>query len=51
MKNWKTNIIGAILIITGIAMYIKTQDFTQPGLCLTAGAGFFLSKDHNVTGQ
>lgn len=51
MKNWRTNIIGLALIITGIVVFVKTGDFTQPSICISAGCGFFLSKDYNVTGK
>lgn len=51
MKNWKTNLIGLALIVTGIIVFVKTGDYTQPAICITMGAGFFLSKDYNVTGK
>jgi len=51
MKNWKTNVVGAILICVGVYMYIKTQDWTQASLCIVMGTGFFMSKDYNKTGK
>lgn len=50
MKNFKTNLIGLILIGVGVYLFIVTKDFTQPAICITMGTGFFFAKDNNVTG-
>lgn len=51
MRNWKTNIVGAILIIAGLytGIFGKTT-WTESAIIITMGTGFFFSKDFNVTG-
>lgn len=49
-KSWKTNLVGAALIIAGIVVFLQTKDWAQAGLAITVGIGFFLAKDNNVTG-
>jgi len=51
MKNIKTNIVGAVLIAAGLYTGIKNGDWTQAGVIITMGCGFFLAKDYNVTGK
>ncbi len=50
MKNWKTNLVGIIIIVAGIVVFIRTNDYTQAALAIAAGTGFFFAKDNNVTG-
>lgn len=52
MKNYKnkaTTAIGAIIVIGSlVCLYMGKVDGLSAGALLTIGAGFFLSKDHNV---
>ena len=50
MKNLKTNLVGIVIIIAGIVVFIRTNDYTQAGAAILVGAGFLFSKDNNVTG-
>lgn len=50
MKNWKTTLVGLVLIGAGIYVFIQTKDYTQSGLAIAAGIGLILAKDNNVTG-
>jgi len=48
MKNLKTNIIGIVLIVVGIAaIFFKDASITEALALITAGAGFLAAKDHN----
>jgi hypothetical protein len=51
MKNWKTSVIGLILIALGIIGIKWTCiDGVTGGAIITAGLGFLAAKDFNVTG-
>jgi hypothetical protein len=57
MKNWKTTLVGAVMVLSGVVgIYanpdsLKETDPTKnPLSMITAGVGFMASKDHNVTG-
>lgn len=49
MKNWKTTLTGALVVIAGVALiYVgKTVEGTA---LLVAGLGLLSAKDNNVTG-
>lgn len=51
MKNIKTNIVGAVLIIAGLYTGIKNNDWVQASIIIGTGCGFFFSKDFNTTGK
>ena len=50
MKNWKTSIVGIILIVLGIVSMPCGVDKTIGGAIITAGLGFLVAKDNDVTG-
>jgi hypothetical protein len=51
MKNYKTNIIGCVLILAGLYTGITGKSsWTESSVIITIGIGFFVSKDFNVTG-
>jgi len=50
MKNWKTSLIGLVIIIAGIYVFITTKDWTQSGIAVGVGIGLLMAKDNNVTG-
>lgn len=51
MTSWKTSLIGLALILLGIAgMAFLSLDKVTGGALITAGLGFLLTKDSQVTG-
>lgn len=57
MKNWKTTIIGILLIVsstsTAALHYFQTgvlPDFVPLASAVAAGVGLLVAKDYNVTG-
>lgn len=51
MTSWRTSLIGLALIIIGIAgMSLAGLDKVTGGALITAGLGFLLTKDGQVTG-
>ena len=51
MISWRTSLIGLALIILGIAgMSLANLDKVTGGALITAGLGFLLAKDSQVTG-
>lgn len=52
MKNWKTNLVGIALIIAGLYTGIfQKATWTEASIIIGIGAGFFFTKDFNVTGK
>lgn len=58
MKNWKTTSAGIIMIVGGLVRLgfaFKSENFTEEAImtsvtAVTAGVGFLLAKDNDVTG-
>lgn len=51
LKSWHTSAVGLVLIIIGVAgMGFTGLDKVIGGAIITAGLGFFLTKDTGTTG-
>lgn len=52
MKNWKTNLVGLVILVL-LALYIFNVISTEQFITITGflvGIGFFASKDFNKNG-
>lgn len=49
MKNWKTSLVGGILILAGVALSC-TGNVPVGATVVTMGVGFLMAKDGDVTG-
>lgn len=49
-KNWRTSLVGTVIIIAGVYVFISSKDYTQAGTAIIAGIGLLCAKDGNVTG-
>lgn len=47
-KSWKTNIVGAVLVVAGVAsVFLNKSSWTEAIIVITTGVGFLLAKDNN----
>ena len=50
MKNWKTSLIGIVLMLSGLYTGITTGVWSEAAVIIGIGVGFLVSKDYDKTG-
>ena len=46
-KSWKTNIVGAVLVVAGVAsVFFNKASWNEAVIVITTGLGFLLTKDN-----
>jgi hypothetical protein len=49
LRNWKTTVSGAILLLGGIVLFCINRPI-EGSMCVVAGVGLFNAKDATTTG-